>query len=448
MTRIADALFTTQQELESFAKSIEGVAEMVRRMSQLIGEYKVDPPMCTELPSPDLLPPVEAGALLKMKQLLDTMRKSVRLELNKIQNVYCSMDLSRIIDEDVWNTIRSFQPISPEQLYDAVDAFIEAGGEEEEEGKGRKEEEDVMLLLRVGAQIDVFMNGEETVLMMIVEKGARKAVKILVDAGAGLEIKNRDGDIVLHYCNFASDAMVRFLVDAGADVNAENDDGERPLHHAAAACETAVLEFLLSKGADLHAVDGAGDTALHAAVFSGRTDAAGTLLQRGASVDAENKRGQTPLRCTVLPSWRHRNPDHAELAKVLISHGADVNHRAGNGHPILHDAAHFGCTNVVKVLLENGVDIHATDEEEETALHRVAAPRQEGEMEREVEQRKLEIAQLLVSRGIDVNAVSNMTEETALEVAESTRREDSPVLQFLASLAPPPPQQQAEQQQS
>ena len=58
-----------------------------------------------------------------------------------------------------------------------------------------------------------------------------------------------------------------------------------------------------------------------------------------------------------------------QLARLLLSHGADVELRDEYGKTVLHSVAEWGRSgDIVKVLLENKLDINARDEKGQTAL--------------------------------------------------------------------------------
>ena len=83
-----------------------------------------------------------------------------------------------------------------------------------------------------------------------------------------------------------------------------------------------------------------------------------------------------------------------EEVRMLIKEGADVHAKNDNGSTPLHWACRGGTVDVVKALLEAGADLHAKMNDGETPLHRAA----------ESGYGKLEIVKFLIKEGADVNA--------------------------------------------
>ena len=70
-------------------------------------------------------------------------------------------------------------------------------------------------------------------------------------------------------------------------------------------------------------------------------------------------------KCTPLQTAQY---GHADVVKVLIQNGADVNAVDKYKRTALHIAVQEGHVDVVKVLIQNGVDVNAVDDEKSTAL--------------------------------------------------------------------------------
>jgi ankyrin repeat protein len=111
----------------------------------------------------------------------------------------------------------------------------------------------------------------------------------------------------------------------------------------------------------LNARDEDGATPLHLAAFTGRSDLARRLLSRGADVNAKDSLAWTPLH---YAAQQHSK----ELTELLIAVGADVNARNSLGRSPLHVAVQWGADAIVEFLAAKGADLAARDHEGRTPL--------------------------------------------------------------------------------
>ena len=115
----------------------------------------------------------------------------------------------------------------------------------------------------------------------------------------------------------------------------------------------------------------AGDTALHAAAFSYDTEMARVLVTRGADVRAQNRRGAQPLHAAVMgapgsATWDPRR--QREVIRYLIEVGADPNATAAGGVTPLHRAVRNRCSAAVEALLGAGADPRLVNDNGSNAL--------------------------------------------------------------------------------
>jgi ankyrin repeat protein len=131
----------------------------------------------------------------------------------------------------------------------------------------RGQPEFIEFLIKEGAKVNM-PSGKYgyTPLMGAAKDGKLDNVKLLVEKGAQLELRDSDADY-----------------------------GRTALHHAASSRKLDVVEFLLSKGADINAKDNKGNTALHLALASGGKDVALFLVSKGASISVKNNEGKAPV---------------------------------------------------------------------------------------------------------------------------------------------------------
>src|SRR5271157_4036587 len=164
-----------------------------------------------------------------------------------------------------------------------------------------------------------------TPLMYAAALGSLDAVKLLVEAGAGVNTANDFGATPLMWC--AGDvAKVRYLLSKGADVRARSKVGRTPLAIAAAYDGSAeIARLMIEKGADVKAVDESRASVLAIAASVNNLEVARLLVAKGADVNTTDKEGYTPLGNAVSAGNRS-----AELTRLLLDHGAKVNVASGD----------------------------------------------------------------------------------------------------------------------
>ena len=133
------------------------------------------------------------------------------------------------------------------------------------------------------------------------------------------------------------------------------------LHRCIEYHRPCMVEYLLKKDA-LQLMDAAGNVPLHIAASVGNADVAEMLIKHGAEVDAVNKEGDRPL---------HLAAETGNLPTVLclLGHGAQVDSSGWRGSSALHAASENGHVDVMKILIDRGVDVTIVNKLRETPLH-------------------------------------------------------------------------------
>ena len=167
--------------------------------------------------------------------------------------------------------------------------------------------------------------------------------------------------------------VVKSLIKQGFAVNTEANGGKTALHVAACYRKVEITQFLISHGANVNAKDNCGDT---------------PLLDVPYASSFETLRCNTPLSEAAVKGY-------IEVARLLISAGADVNVVNRFGYTPLQQAAKFAPLEFIKFLVFHGADVNAKDFGDRTPLH-VAIVNTCDEYD--------DIAQFLISAGADVNA--------------------------------------------
>jgi len=153
-----------------------------------------------------------------------------------------------------------------------------------------------------------------------VMNGDQPTILSLLNDSATINAPQSDGTTALHWAVRHDDiATAEALVKAGADVKAANRYGVTPIALAAMNGSTPMLRVLLDAGADPNSANPGGETALMTAARTGRVEAVTLLLDRGANVNAKDTvHEQTALMWAVLEN-------HPAMVKLLVARGADIN---------------------------------------------------------------------------------------------------------------------------
>jgi ankyrin repeat protein len=181
-------------------------------------------------------------------------------------------------------------------------------------------------------------------------------------------------------------ARLEGMLAAGANVNAKDERGITPLMYAAWVGSVDAMRRLLDRGADPNLANSSGSTAI---MLSATEIAKVRLLKdRGAKLNVASTRGRTALFVAAM------SDRSADIARLLISAGADVAVVDGMKMTMLHAAALGNDAETVRLLIDAGLDVNATDFQGFTPLIYATS------------NGNLAASRLLLAGGADVNAVS------------------------------------------
>ena len=201
-----------------------------------------------------------------------------------------------------------------------------------------------------------------------------KLVKLLLKHGVDVNAAYTSSNLTaLHYLTVPIEhpdqiAILLELLKHGADVNKASNDFWSPLHSAAETGNSEVMKHLLNHNANIHATDVDNDTPLHIAAKYGNVSCVTMLLERGCKIDMKNYADESPLHVAVESESR-------EIVSQLLDNGAEVNAQDCEGQTPLHNAIlaysednEKECLAIVKLLLEEPIDLNLTDVDGNTAL--------------------------------------------------------------------------------
>jgi ankyrin repeat protein len=281
-------------------------------------------------------------------------------------------------------------------------------------------------LIGLGADSRARDDQGEAAIHFAARAGMAPMVDLLIAKGVDPDfVSSPRSATALHYAaTFGHERVVRLLVARGADPDAIDIEGIRPLQYASRRNRSALVAVFIELGAR--------PQTLHDAVNADDVVEAWNLIRLGANVDAPDLAGP-PLNhaaakgslamvrilvdagadleasgdpASARPLHMAAMRDHPEIARFLISRGADPDSRDDWGRTPLMVAATFGTVEVADTLLSGGADPTVKDDVYgDTAIHHAAIAGQ------------LDVVALLLAEGIPIDLPSGHEGESALHYA-------------------------------
>ncbi len=271
------------------------------------------------------------------------------------------------------------------------------------------------LLLKYGVDPNSKGRHSRAAIHIALLNGNLEIMKLLISYGADLDYEDIIGTYFL-YCvryNFLDGA--KLLLEHGADLSKvsnrdkysalmcscmEEEDGEiKPLPNSKVS-SLEMAKFILSLGVDIN-YDIYGKTALMIAIRNNNYNLVDYLLRHGAKPDRAGD-DQDAVYYAIKYSTK-------EVLELLLKYGATLDNRYGyKGYPkiykeytVLIVATFYNKVEIVKLLLEKGIDPNTLDYQGNSALSYASVYKQK------------EIAELLLQNGAETN-IYNKNHETPL----------------------------------
>ncbi|XP_067132956.1 SH3 and multiple ankyrin repeat domains protein 2 isoform X2 [Centruroides vittatus] len=173
----------------------------------------------------------------------------------------------------------------------------------------------IMALVNGGALLDFRTKDGQTSLHKAVERNNYEALKTLLDLGASPNYKDARGLTALYYSVlYGSDPqLTELLLHDHASIGSADPQGWQEVHQACKHGLVQHLEHLLFYGADMNARNASGNTPLHVCAVNDQESSARVLLFRGADKNALNYANQNPYQVAVIAG-------NLTLAEIIKNH--------------------------------------------------------------------------------------------------------------------------------
>ena len=212
--------------------------------------------------------------------------------------------------------------------------------------------------------------------------------------------------------------MVLHLLKQGADLNclcgddvlfraeAYREEGTA-LRSATQRNHDSVVRLLLDPVHNLKISGVDYENAIMDAAYAGHTDMVRLLLKKGSFTN------QRELHYEIF--WSACRYGHIQLVKIMLDEGLDVNATQLGGSRALESAAYHGHASIVSLLFQNGADLNYDGNE----LHAIHAAASNGHQE---------VVQILLDQGADINS-SGSREMTP--ICEAAKKQQLDMMRFL-----------------
>ncbi|KAG2180438.1 hypothetical protein INT44_003442 [Umbelopsis vinacea] len=260
-------------------------------------------------------------------------------------------------------------------------------------------------LKNAGATIGSSEDYEQWLLYQAADAGQVELVKKALEQYDEVERTRYMNTALCRASEYGQVDVVSYFLDNGANIETCNYDGLPLLFLAGEHSE--VISKLLDCGACIEArsLKHQNQSVLHYFASLGRIGALRLLRACECNFHSIDDNDNTALHYAV-------KNDHHEVTIMLLEQGVDINATNNEGETALHIAIKHGSTELAKLLIDNGIDIETKTLTGGTTVLHLA-----------IENESPAIISLLLERHADINAIDEL-EYTPLEYAIMTLNPD------------------------
>lgn len=209
----------------------------------------------------------------------------------------------------------------------------------------------------------------QALLIELIKKEKISYAKLVIEAGANLNIADAEGNSPLVMCaKQTTPDLVSPLLARGLSVETSDTTGKTLMQIAhqnimarLTSARAKLFRALLDGGANPNTLSASGRAMLFEQSESGRYTQVSDLLEKGADFNARDKTGNTVLHTTA-----QRN--QLGTMKLIAQKVSDVNIVGDSGNTAAHFAARAGGSGILKLLKDRGANLELKNNAGETPL--------------------------------------------------------------------------------
>lgn len=329
-------------------------------------------------------------SLDEYNNICNEIAKEVDIRVQTIADINNRENIANIIENTLVNDIETLKMRVMDQ-----EASLKSNAQYKEKLNLQELHLSVSDGLKQGRQAIIPIDKLDSLLIYSAEVCDWDMVEYLIKCGADVKAKNAHGITVLHMASEQGNRdLVKLLLTHKVEVNAKDDRGRTPLHYCATYYASAyaladkkadITQDLVSHGADVKIIDvnlmAPLDLAIEArnwkvvhqlakletdigvlknlffeAIKRYQYLVVEELLAHKIDVNTVDENGKTGLFYAVSSPFRKA------MVEVLKKNHANFNVKDNLGQTLLHAAIPGANLEQVKYLVENGVDLHAKDQ--------------------------------------------------------------------------------------
>ncbi len=202
---------------------------------------------------------------------------------------------------------------------------------------------------------------------------AHKIIKVLVDAGANLNIVNENGENPIHVALKHAEpqkypSVAKYLIKTGKiNVDQLDREGNAAINYVVKLKNSQILQSLIEANADLNVKPANGLQPLLTSIMSQWSEGSQQLIKNGADIRIRNFHNKNPLDLSIF--YKMNTVSDLLINKMSKDELNMPTHRGAETY--LSSAILYKTPAVIKKLLSKGVDVNISSESGNLPLHYV-----------------------------------------------------------------------------